>query len=271
MVQETREGEQAGFALYLPVYRNQSIPLTVAERRRALMGFVYGAIRMDDFIQQAWGDNGEIALRITDTYDAADEREMFRSEAPELETTGAAEPFATRSLTVNAFGHPWVMTFTSRPVFDLKTRDHEAALLLIGGILVAVLSWGVLFSQRSVRRRAEAARVAMEEARSASRAKSEFLAAMSHELRTPLNGVIGMAELLCGSDLNRGSSVLPTRALPAGRRCAVWWMTCWTFRKWKPDGWNSTRCRCRSAGSSTTRWRWWTTGRKSTGCSCRWR
>ncbi|MFW8634935.1 response regulator [Cribrihabitans pelagius] len=35
----------------------------------------------------------------------------------------------------------------------------------------------------------------------ASTAKSQFLANMSHEIRTPLNGVIGMAELLCGTKL----------------------------------------------------------------------
>ena len=42
--------------------------------------------------------------------------------------------------------------------------------------------------------------IALEQANSGSRAKSEFLSRMSHELRTPMNAIMGMAQIVKASD-----------------------------------------------------------------------
>jgi len=79
---------------------------------------------------------------------------------------------------------------------DGKTMIYKVASLSGGRKLLSY------FDISEEKRKQLALEAAEEQAKQADRAKSEFLANMSHEIRTPMNGVMGMAELLAGTDLD---------------------------------------------------------------------
>lgn len=153
LVQEDGKDPQKGFLMYLPVYRNGAAPATEAERREALLGWVYAPFRIKDLMHGILGNNyDDIDFTIHDGVIAKEDALLYSSVPPSVTPRPFdSEKDFTRALKLVTAGHTWTVTYVGR---DFIAADDSlfSALVALGGVLIDVLLF-LTIAQMSAQKR----------------------------------------------------------------------------------------------------------------------
>ncbi len=153
LVQETGDGNQPGFLIYVPVYKSNIASgdlLSTEQRRKEIRGFVYSPFRSGDLF------NALLPARFKDL-----NIEIYNGE----ELTKDALLFSTRENgvkgnkgeefkkyeSIHVGGTNWIIYISSKPFFGGR-ESNDALLILIGGSVISVLIFFIMLIRSEAKR-----------------------------------------------------------------------------------------------------------------------
>lgn len=139
---ENNELPQPGVIIFLPVYHHDMPTSTIQQRREALVGWVYGAIELNEllnhFLTHEYSNfSQKIALRLY-SGNKADPAELMIDTTPaNLSLSG--ETVMTRNLQV--LGTNWTLQVTPLPAYwDVVSSSRSSNIVMSAGVILSLLS-----------------------------------------------------------------------------------------------------------------------------------
>ena len=157
LVQELDTDRQAGTLLYLPVYR-PNMPLnSIADRRKALHGWVYSPMRMGDLMHGILGSQlTGLSLRIFDGDAANQDAVLYASHKPSASKAPQGPDFKAQSA-LSLAGREWSISVQGQLGYGAAQFSNPGWILLVGALLSLLLGLLVHSLRHAERRAAELA------------------------------------------------------------------------------------------------------------------
>lgn len=155
LVQETEKDVQAGFLIYLPVYKNGTKSISVEERRQNLLGFVYNPFRAADLIN-ATLEQGfpHLQIEVYDGKEITEEALLYRKDTTRRYIDKPAHDQKSSLTRMHVAGRTWSIYCATLPGFYASSDTHLPIIILIGGTLINLLVSFVIWSLSRTKRSA---------------------------------------------------------------------------------------------------------------------
>lgn len=157
LLKTTQKDVQAGTLMYVPVYKDGTVS-TIAERRAAIIGWVYIPFRMDDLMKSILGgsyliDKTNIRLQVYDDETITQKTLLFDSQKNDIKNNNETK-IRTQILPVLFNKKRWTLVFsqTSENPFYYSPK---ILIILIGGIIISLLLFALFYSLHLTKKRAK--------------------------------------------------------------------------------------------------------------------
>jgi len=163
---EADVARRKGFVVYLPVYQEDAPAGTVAERRRALRGFVVGTFRSDELFARAFGEifNPAIDVEVYDGEDVASSSLLYDKNRTSNAGEKGHSALFTKESKISMGGRKWSLYFATVPAFEEEARSILPAFVLASGVALSFLLFGITWMLVRSRTQAVRASADLEEA-----------------------------------------------------------------------------------------------------------
>lgn len=179
--------DQIFLIMYVPQYKGNNDFATAEQRRQALQGYTYAAVKADDFFRKrfASGQDGDAVVVRVSTQDTTGTWQAFYTTTDYDKIINRHGRIA-RTQYITIYGQNWKLDYSFKATELLPSqRRNTPAWTVLAGLLLAFLLSEVIFLL--LKSRANELSNLKEEA--VDLAKDELLSLASHQLRTPATTV----------------------------------------------------------------------------------
>jgi diguanylate cyclase (GGDEF)-like protein/PAS domain S-box-containing protein len=146
LVFESDKNPQAGFLMFLPVYRHDAPRGTLAERRANLIGWVSAVFRADDLMAGILGERGsELDIEIYDGGEISGKMLMYDADYFSRALSSSSDALFKTTEQLDIAGRKWTIFVHSMPAFEALLDKGKPGLIgnggIVTGILLALLTW----------------------------------------------------------------------------------------------------------------------------------
>jgi serine phosphatase RsbU (regulator of sigma subunit)/CHASE1-domain containing sensor protein/anti-sigma regulatory factor (Ser/Thr protein kinase) len=155
---------RSGFVVYLPIYQKDQPLGTVAERRRALQGFIVGSFISDELLDGIFKGSFDPAIDF-EVYDGASTTSsplLYDRDSTKRAGERGNEPLFSKESHVEVAGHEWSLYFATLPRFEKGAESKLPAFVLANGVAVSLVLFGITWILVRSRTRVEVANKELE-------------------------------------------------------------------------------------------------------------